>query len=462
MKNIYILGICGTGMGTLAIMLKKEGYNVFGSDKNIYPPMSNTLKDNKIKILTGYKKENIKDNYDLVIIGNVIRKDNEEANEIIKRKIPYISLPEAIKKFFIKDKKSIVVTGTHGKTTSSFMMSWVLENANKNPGFFVGGISKNFNISGRSTDSNYFVTEGDEYDTVYYDKVPKFYHYSTKYLIINSIEFDHIDIYKNIDEIKKVFLNLIKMIPSDGVIVYNYDDKNIKDLIKHAKCKTISFSRFNKNAYFYSSEEKIIYENKKTYMSFNVNNEEYRMQIPGTHNVLNALSVIAMAEYLKIKKDDIKKAFLSFKSVKRRQEVYGIVNGRIIIDDFAHHPSAVAYTIDAIKKWYKDKNIWCILEPRTATFRTNKLEDETIKALSNGDKIILSSVHLKDRVKEEERFSPKRVTERLKQIGKLCVYKENVNEILKYLKENTLKGDVILIMSNGGFDNIYEKLMKAF
>ena len=471
MKTIYIVGICGTGMGNLAMMLKKQGYNVIGSDLNVYPPMSTVLENAGVKILQGYKEDNIKELPDIAIIGNVVRRDNPEAQLLINKGVKYYSMPQALSEFFFKDKTTVVVTGTHGKTTTSFMAAWLLENAGKKPGFFIGGVPKDFETMGRPAQGDYFVIEGDEYDTAFFDKAAKFFHYKPQYLIINCIEFDHADIYPDLQSIKNAFGKLISMMPTDGVIIYNAQDNNIKDLLHLAKCKVVSFSADGKTkADYQASNLKIVHgdivKNTEPKLNFdmtsNGNKELFTLGVPGVHNVLNAVAVIALSHEMGLSTETTKKALSSFKGVKRRQEVYGVAGGRIIIDDFAHHPTALSYTIDAIKEWYYPRKVWCLFEARSATSRTNILQNEVIEALSKAEKLILPPVNQPERVEESKRFNPEYVCKVLRDRGVDARTLAGVDEIVDYLSKNTASGDVILIMSNGGFGGIYEKLMKAF
>jgi len=471
MKTIYMVGICGTGMGNLAMMLKKQGYTVIGSDLNVYPPMSTVLENAGVKILQGYKEENIKELPDIAIIGNVVRRDNPEAQLLINKGVKYYSMPQALSEFFFKDKTTVVVTGTHGKTTTSFMAAWLLENAGKKPGFFIGGVPKDFETMGRPAQGDYFVIEGDEYDTAFFDKAAKFFHYKPHFLIINCIEFDHADIYPDLQSIKNAFGKLISMMPSDGVIIYNAQDNNIKDLLHLAKCKVVSFSADGKTkANYQASNLNVVHgdiaKNTEPKLNFDMTSngkkELFTLGVPGVHNVLNAVAVIALSSEMGLSADTTKKALSTFKGVKRRQEVYGVAGGRIIIDDFAHHPTALSYTIDAIKDWYHPRRVWCLFEARSATSRTNILQDEVIEALSKAEKLILPPVNQPERVEESKRFNPEYVCKVLRDRGVDARTLGGVDEIVDYLSKNTASGDVILIMSNGGFGGIYEKLMKAF
>ena len=463
MKTIYIVGICGTAMGNIAMMLKKKGFNVTGSDSNIYPPMSTVLEKAGITILKGYSEENIKKLPDIAIIGNVVRRDNPEAQYLINKGVTYYSMPQALRMFFFNNKQTIVVTGTHGKTTTSFMAAWMLEKAGLNPGFFVGGVPKDFDVMGRDTDSDYFVIEGDEYDTAFFDKEAKFFHYNPKYLIINCIEFDHADIFADLQSIKNSFAKLVAMIPKDGVIIYNAQDKNVLDIISNAKCKTISFSESGTKADFSLSNVKVRHGEQK--LEFDVNNKnktyQFKLNMPGAHNALNATAVIALSQEMGIDVEKVKKAFDTFKGVKRRQEVYGVAGGRIIIDDFAHHPTAMACSIDAVKDWYSPRKVWCLFEPRSATSRTNILQKEVIEALGHSKNVLIAPVDKPERVEKEKRFDPEFVCRTLREKGINAKAPSSIDEMVKELASNTSSGDVILVMSNGGFGGIYEKLMTA-
>ncbi|MFH1223280.1 MAG: Mur ligase family protein, partial [Pseudomonadota bacterium] len=333
MKTIYIVGICGTGMGNLAIMLKNKGYNVTGSDSSIYPPMSTQLENAGIKILQGYSEENLKKLPDMAVIGNVVRRDNPEAQYLINKGVKYYSMPQALRTFFFEDKQTIVVTGTHGKTTTSFMAAWVLETAGLKPGFFVGGVPKDFDVMGREALGDHFVIEGDEYDTAFFDKGAKFFHYNPKYLIINCIEFDHADIFPDLESIKRSFTKLITSMPKDGVIIYNAQDKNILDIIGNAKCRTISFSASstpNVKSDFCAKNAKVLPGDLKTgvepKLEFEVVNKDtvnkFTINMPGLHNIMNATAVIALSQEIGIDIEKVKKAFNTFSGVKRRQDVY--------------------------------------------------------------------------------------------------------------------------------------------
>lgn len=466
MKTIYMVGICGTGMGNLALMLKNKGYNVIGSDSNIYPPMSTVLEEAGVKILKGYTEDNIKELPDIAIIGNVVRRDNPEAQFLINKNVVYYSMPVALRKFFFEDKQTVVVTGTHGKTTTSFMTAWLLETAKLKPGFFIGGVPKDFDTMGRPAQGENFVIEGDEYDTAFFDKAAKFFHYNPKYLIINCIEFDHADIYPDLESIKNAFAKLVGMMPADGVIVYNADDNNVLDIMKEAKSKKVSFSRFNKDSDFLLKNIRVDHSNNDPKLKFEMSHSgkdlTYELSIPGTHNALNAAAVIALSSEMGIDYKDTFKAFSTFKGVKRRQDVYGLSGGRIIIDDFAHHPTAMSYSIDAIKEWYSPRTVWCLYEPRSATSRTNILQPEVIDALSKAQHVLLAPVNQPERVEEQKRFDPTHVSNELKKKGVDANSYNSVDDMVAYLASHTDKGDVILLMSNGGFGGIYQKLMEAF
>ncbi|MBN1115381.1 MAG: UDP-N-acetylmuramate:L-alanyl-gamma-D-glutamyl-meso-diaminopimelate ligase [Oligoflexia bacterium] len=473
MKTIYMVGICGTGMGNLALMLKSAGYNVTGSDSGIYPPMSTRLESAGVKILRGYSEENLKNlktSPGLVIIGNVIRRDNPEAQYVINSGMDYMSLPEALREFFFKDKETVVISGTHGKTTTSFMMAWMLENAGLKPGFFIGGIPKDFEVMGRSAEGRYFVVEGDEYDTAFFDKVPKFFHYNPKYAVINGIEFDHADIYPDIESIKQAFRKLIEMVPPDGIIVYYKGCVNTCELVKQAACRTVSFAIDDPDADYSAANTGVKYGDADNTtlpsMIFTVRGKngsnDFAMHIPGRQNVLNALAVIALAGELDLDISKVKHSMSSFRGVKRRQEIFGVSGGRIIIDDFAHHPTAVAYSIEAVREWYYPRRVWCVFEPRSATSRSNILQAEMIEALGRAEKVLLAPVHQPERLTPDKRFDPEKVCGILKVKGIEADYFDDVDSIVEHLGFSSAPGDVILIMSNGGFDNIYTKLMKVF
>jgi UDP-N-acetylmuramate: L-alanyl-gamma-D-glutamyl-meso-diaminopimelate ligase len=459
-KNIHLIAISGTAMASLACMLKEQGYNVTGSDQNVYPPMSTQLEKNGIKIISGYSEKNIRDDFDLVIIGNTIKKDNVEAEEAIRKNIPYTSFSNALKELFLQDKKTIVITGTHGKTTTTSLVSWILEVAKLNQSYFVGGIPINFGKSYKINNGKYFVIEGDEYDTAYFDKVPKFLHYKPEYGIITSIEFDHADIFKDLETIKTQFKKFVELIPSHGYLTTCVECENIKEIAKFAKCNHETYGFKNADI----TGEQIKIENEKMFFRIFHNGKkiiETYANIVGNHNLLNILAVVGIANRLEIGHDIIASALNTFKGVKRRQEVIGVVNDIIVIDDFAHHPTAILETARGIKEKYQNKRLILIFEPRTNTTRRNVFEKELGESLAEGDEIIIAKVFKPEVIPEAERLNVQNVVKIIQDKNKKVNYIEDTSQIVKHIKKIARPNDVICIMSNGGFDNIYQKILSV-
>jgi len=459
---IHMMGVCGTAMGSLAGLLKEMGYRVRGSDQNVYPPMSTKLKELGIDIISGYRPENLTPKPDLVIVGNVMSRTHTEVQELLKTDIPYMSLPQAMGEYLIGDRHSVVITGTHGKTTTTAMAAWVLEKANLHPGFMVGGIPLNFPNSFSIGTGNYFVIEGDEYDTAFFDKVPKFIHYKPRSVVLTSIEFDHADIYKDLNAVKEAFKMLLKLIPADGQLVYNGDDENIREILNTTKCKNIH-SYGTKNADWKidgikwspeKSEFDIIHKGKKV--------TRVESGLFGEYNLLNALSVYIIGKNIGIAEDKILAGFKTFKGVKRRQEIIGKPHGVTVIDDFAHHPTAVEVTIDGVKKRFPKSTVFAVFEPRSATARRKVFQDDFAKALTHGDVIILSAPYDMSKIAEAERFDAEAVINKCKEYApkKECLLGSSVDEIIALIKARWKKDDVVLFMSNGGFGGIYEKILK--
>lgn len=455
--HIHLMGICGTAMASLAGLLKQMGYKVTGSDQNVYPPMSTQLEKLGIPILEGYKKENLHPAPDLVIVGNVITRQHEEAQALLQSSIPYTSLPKAIGDFIIQDRNSIVITGTHGKTTTTAMVSWVAECCGKKPGFLIGGLPLNFETSFRLPEDNWFVIEGDEYDTAFFDKVPKFLHYKPKYVIISSIEFDHADIYNSLDEIKEAFRQLIKKIPSDGLIVASAEDPVVQEVIQEAACsvKTYGFSEGD----YVISERRV--EEEKNHLLITDRHGgsfEVALQMFGPHNSLNALATFVLAKELGWELGSLIEGLASFQGVKRRQEILGRPQGIVVVEDFAHHPTAVKLTIQAMRERFPGRKIFAVFEPRSATSRRRVFQEDYVKALDLADEVVVPPPFNQSKIKEEDRFSSQ---ELVSDIGEKAFYLPEVSDIVAHLKNRAQPGDVILIMSNGAFGGIYQKLLTA-
>jgi UDP-N-acetylmuramate: L-alanyl-gamma-D-glutamyl-meso-diaminopimelate ligase len=393
---------------------------------------------------------------ELVVVGNAVSRDNPEVIELINRKIPYISLPQAISKFFLNNKKSIVVAGTHGKTTTSALLAWGLEYIQLNPSFLVGGITRNFESSFRIGKGELFVIEGDEYDTAFFDKSPKFLHYNPEMVIITGIEFDHADIYRDLGHIRNSFKRLVEIIPSNGYLsIYN----EIRDIANIFKGDLETYSMDNGNWRI----KDFRFGNGISYFSVLHNGKiygDFETSLLGRHNILNALAVISVANRLNISKDIIREAIRSFKGVKRRQEIIYNVNNIMVIDDFAHHPTAVRETISAIRNGYKDRRIWAIFEPRSNTSRRNVFQDIWPYSFLEADQIIISDVYNKDKINVEERLSPQEIVNRLKIAGKDAFFIPCVDDIVEFLIKNIKPFDIILIMSNGAFGGIYRKILE--
>lgn len=464
--HVHMMGICGTAMASLAGLLKDRGYRVTGSDQNVYPPMSTQLERLGIHIMEGYKRENLRERPDLVIVGNVISRQYEEAQALLESDIPFTSLPSAMGQLVIDHRHSIVVAGTHGKTTTTSLMAWVTDQLGLKPGFMIGGIPKNFDQSYRVPQGDWFVIEGDEYDTAFFDKVPKFIHYRPRSVILTSVEFDHADIYRDLEHVKQSFLKLLRLLPENGVLVTTGEDANILDLLEREKSHLASGGRrvvkFGMNSGDYVARN---VQQASSGTEFEVHRagpapQKIQMNLIGDYNVKNALAAFALCESLDFEATKIAQAIESFRGVKRRQEIIGRPNDITIIEDFAHHPTAVKQTIETVQTRYPNSRVFSVFEPRSATSRRNVFQTEYAEALGVGQSVLLPQPFNQTSIPEEQRFSSDRLMADLRSKGVDASLCATVDDIVGELKKKARPGDVILIMSNGGFGGIYEKLLK--
>ncbi|MFO1518109.1 MAG: UDP-N-acetylmuramate:L-alanyl-gamma-D-glutamyl-meso-diaminopimelate ligase [bacterium] len=458
-QHIHLIAVCGTAMGTLAGMLKARGFRVTGSDENVYPPMSTQLEKWGILIQKGFKAENLNPRPDLVIVGNAVSKTNPEVEALLASGIRYLSLPQALGEFFLEGKKSLVVAGTHGKTTTTSLLAWTLFDQGLDPSFLVGGIPKNFDASFRLGEGKYFVIEGDEYDTAFFDKGPKFWHYRPFEAILTGIEFDHADIYRDLDHLMQSFRRFVELIPSDGKLYLCGDSPHALPLREIARCPVFTYGLHS------SCEiraEKIDFGDATVGFDLIQKGKSlgrFSSPLPGRHNLQNLLGVLGPCLNLGLSLDGLQKSVLRFESVKRRQEVRGIVSGITVIDDFAHHPTAVAETIDAIKQRYPGRKVWGVFEPRSNTSRRAVFQKDFAEALSHADEVVLAKVFMPEKVKNAAVLDEAALAQDIEKRGRPVYSGLEVDEIVEKIAERARSGDVLLIMSNGGFGNIHQKLL---
>ncbi|MBI1821068.1 MAG: UDP-N-acetylmuramate:L-alanyl-gamma-D-glutamyl-meso-diaminopimelate ligase [Nitrospirae bacterium] len=460
-KHIHMVAVCGTGMGSLAGMLKASGYRVTGSDEHIYPPMSAVLKDQGIECRNGFSEKNIDPDVDLVIIGNAVSRSNPEVQAVLSKQLPYLSLPQALSQFFLQGKKTVVITGTHGKTTTSSLIAWVLEAAGLNPGFMIGGFVKNFKGNYQLGKGPFFVVEGDEYDSAFFDKGPKFLHYRPMYSILTSIEFDHGDIYKDLRHIQQAFHQFIQLIPSEGMLMVSGEDSNIKEILGDCRCR---LETYGLDGTYDWSARKI--EASKEGLSFDVYYQgsqfgSFVTPLMGHYNLKNSLAVIGLSFHLKLTREDIQKGIETFQGVKRRQEIAGEVDHILVMDDFAHHPTAIKETLSGIKMRYPGRAIWVIFEPRSATSRRNFFQKEFSQSFNLASKVIISHPIGLEKIPPQERLDPAQLVRDIGLSGTEAFLYQNADEIVSRIVPKIQSGDLICVMSSGGFDGIHGKLLKA-
>lgn len=459
-QRIYLLGICGTAMASLAGMLKARGYDVQGSDAAAYPPMSDFLASLNIPVHQPFDPRNLQPAPDLVVVGNAISRGNVEIEYVLDHRIPFVSMSQLIYDKFIKGHDSIVIAGTHGKTTTTSMVSWIFEVAGRSPSFLVGGIAENFGSSFAVQQSREFIIEGDEYDTAFFDKGPKFLHYFPDSVILTSVEFDHADIYRDLDAVKFAFKRLVNLVPGRGRVIAWDGSHNVSECVAKAFCPVERYG-FAEQSFWRVSD--VRYESNRT--SWKVSRErepwaEFDFALAGEYNVLNATAAAAMASNYGITPDKIAEALRTFRSVKRRLEVRAEVNGITIIDDFAHHPTAIEQTLKALKTRYNGRRLWAVLEPRSNTLRRNVFQKQLAESLSMADEVVLAGVFFKttDALKEEERLKTDLLIDELASKGKHARTLADADTIVETIAPELKPGDVVAILSNGGFGGIYEKL----
>ncbi len=457
--HLYFIGICGTAMGNGALLLRALGHTVSGSDDSIYPPMSLLLAEQGITILPGYRAENLSPAPDLVIIGNAMSRGNIEVEMVLDRRLPYTSLPELLKREVIQGKTSIVVTGTHGKTTTSSLMAWTMESADRRPTFLIGGIPENFGQGYQARpESEFVVLEGDEYDTAFFDKRSKFFHYLPTTLVINNIEFDHADIFASLDEIKLAFRRVVNLVPRNGVVIANADDENVSEVVQGSQAPVVTFGITN-NANFRALDIQYT-DHSSRFRVQAVGHPEAELEVPmlGEFNVRNALAVTAAARHHGLSFDEIQRAFSSFRSIKRRLEKKGEFGGVTIYDDFAHHPTAIRETLRALRLRYPHERVIAIFEPRSNTTRRNIFQTELAECFENADVVFMSQIARLNLLKEAERLNPEAVMAALQHHGKDAYYLQDASAIAHKVGELAKPGDVVIVMSNGSFGGIHDLL----
>jgi UDP-N-acetylmuramate: L-alanyl-gamma-D-glutamyl-meso-diaminopimelate ligase len=465
--HFHLIGVCGTAMGSLAGMLKARGHRVTGSDKAFYPPMGDELKRLGIETFEGFDAAHLEPAPDLVVVGNATSRGNVEIETVLNRQLRYASMTEVLREEFIRGKHSTVVAGTHGKTTTTSLMAWVMHVAGLNPSFLIGGVAENFNASFNVTGGKHFVIEGDEYDTAFWDKRPKFLSYLPDLVILNNVEFDHADIYEDLEAVKKSFRLLINLVPSRGCLVAGWDSPIVRELIEKPIAPQGVWSpveTFGLDAGAKWSARDIAYLPEATRFIVTCASQDVgaiHKPLAGAFNVRNCLAVIAAATQMGIAFESIAEALATFKSVKRRMQVRGETKGITIIDDFAHHPTAVRETLQAIAQKYPDRRLLAVFEPRTWASRMKVFQEDYARAFAVADTVILAALYEPHRIAADKQMSIAQLVDDLRAQGKHAQAIDGADAIVEFLTPQLRSGDVVAVMSNGGFGGIHEKLLTA-
>jgi UDP-N-acetylmuramate: L-alanyl-gamma-D-glutamyl-meso-diaminopimelate ligase len=465
-KHIHLIGICGTAMASLAGLLQLKGHLITGSDQAAYPPMSDMLRSLGIPISEPFSESNLDPRPDLVIVGNAMSRGNVELEYVLDQRIPFTSSAHVMHEEFLLGRESLVVSGTHGKTTTTSMLAWIYEVAARAdaalaPSFLVGGVAENFGSSFQLRDSRPFLIEGDEYDTAFFDKGPKFMHYFPDALILTHVEFDHADIYRDLDSVKTAFKRLVNLVPRRGRIVAFDGSPNVTECVAKAMCNIERYGFAGDSTWRIESLEhrdggthwQLVHDGRPW--------AELTLPMPGEHNALNATAAAALAAGQGVPVPAIVEALATFQSVKRRLEVRAVVDGITIIDDFAHHPTAIRETLRALRAAYPTSRLWAVLEPRSNTLRRNVFERELVESLALADRIVLAGVFKQESIPAEERLHLEAVLLALASAGHEAALYAHADDIVSGIVPELAAGDVVAILSNGGFDGIYEKLPAA-
>jgi len=466
--HFHLIGVCGTAMGSLAGMLNQQGHRVTGSDKAFYPPMSDELERLGVEIFNGFDAAHLEPSPDIVVIGNATSRGNVEIEAALNRKLRCLSMAEVIREQFIRGKHSTVIAGTHGKTTTTALMAWVMEMGGLDPSFLVGGVAENFGASFKVAKTKHFVIEGDEYDTAYFDKGPKFLHYLPDLVILNNIEYDHADIYPDLEAIKRAFRLLVNLIPSNGRLIAGWDSPVVREIINNPVapqgvwCRVESFGIEQSDAKWTARE--LEFSPQETSFKVLCDGKEwgnFRSPLPGMYNIRNCLGTIAAAQALGIEPMAVREALATFKSVKRRMEVRGIIDQVTVIDDFAHHPTAIRETLRAAQQRYPERRIVAVFEPRSWTTRKKIFQKEYPAAFAAADYVIIAPIFESFRLAADDQVSIDEVIADLTKQGKRAFSIEGANAIVAHLVPDLVPQDVVVIMSNGGFGGIHQKLIDA-
>jgi UDP-N-acetylmuramate: L-alanyl-gamma-D-glutamyl-meso-diaminopimelate ligase len=459
-ETIHLIAVCGTGMGALACMLKDLGFEVSGSDQKVYPPMSVFLKQKGIQIKDGFKADNLSHAPDLVIVGNAVSRDNPEVEELQRLGLSFCSMPQALNRFVAAGKQTLLVSGTHGKTTTSSILAWILYEAGFDPSYMIGGLVKNFDSNYRLGSGAYFVVEGDEYDTAFFDKGPKFQHFQPQWAVLTGVEFDHADIFNDLNHVKAIFKKFVSGLPGSSTLLAFDGDRNVTEVIDHHQCRIERYGQQAGSPWRLGSVSAIppwtVFEVTKNNQSFGT----FKTRLYGEHNLLNALACIAIADGLDIPVNVIAAALQTFEGIKRRQEVRGQKRQITVLDDFAHHPTAVRETVRAVKSVVSGGRLIAVFEPRTNTSMRSVFQDEYSTVFDPADIICIRKPPLLNKIPSGQRFSSKQLVDDLKSRGKDAHYFPDTDTILEFLLSNARPQDFVLIMSNGGFDNIHERLLE--
>jgi UDP-N-acetylmuramate: L-alanyl-gamma-D-glutamyl-meso-diaminopimelate ligase len=462
-KHVHVIGIGGSAMAPLAGMLREHGYRVTGSDSGVYPPASTLLEKLGISFFHTFDAAHLEPAPDLVVIGNIIARGNPELEEVLDRRIPYRSMPEILEEVFLPGRHSIVVSGTHGKTTTTAMLAWIFHTAGKLPNFLVGGVAENFGKSYGLGGGEEFILEGDEYETAFWDRGPKFFHYHPDDLIVTSLEYDHADIYRDFETYELAFRRLVNLVPRRGrIVIWGDTDASgpaLRRAAEKAFCpmETYGFSEGND----WVARELTV---EGGGMRFRVTHAgkpfgEFTLAASGRHNVLNAMAAMTVSHGRGIGADVLGKALATFRSVKRRMDVKGEVRGVLVVDDFAHHPTAVRATIEAARARWPGRRLWAILEPRSNSMRRKVFEQTLPVALALADRVVLGGVFRAQQLGDENRLEPETVAESVRALGKNARVFPSADAMAEQLGKETESGDVLLVMSNGSFDGLCEKLL---